>query len=91
MNPIHTFFWGCLGSIAVEIVTINRIFSTKPARIPEQYRSAPFWIVRILLAVIGGCLAVAYEIDKPILAANIGAATPLLTQALAQGFGRSLK
>jgi hypothetical protein len=28
----------------------------------------------------------AYEIDKPILAANVGASAPLIIQALARGF-----
>jgi hypothetical protein len=35
--------------------------------------------------LVGGCLALAYEIDKPLLAANIGAATPLIIKAFAEG------
>jgi hypothetical protein len=41
--------------------------------------------VRFLLAVTGGGLALAYEIDEPMLAAEIGAATPLIIKAFSEG------
>jgi hypothetical protein len=49
---------------------------------PERYTMAGFWI---FLAVIAGGLAVAYEINKPRIAINIGAKAPLLYRALARG------
>jgi hypothetical protein len=36
----------------------------------------------LALAAVGGGLAVAYNIENPILAANIGAATPAIIMAL---------
>jgi hypothetical protein len=80
-----TFLWGFAGSAFVEIVSINRIYDLGSS-IPDRYRCPFFWIVRTLLACVGGCLAVAYGImDNPLLAANVGAATPLIVQALSQG------
>jgi len=36
--------------------------------------------------MIAGGLSVAYNIDNPILAINIGASTPLIVQTLARGY-----
>jgi hypothetical protein len=80
-----TFFWGFTGSAAVEVVMLNQFFQTEPFSLPDRYRRPAFWVVRFLLAVIGGGLALAYEIDKPLLAANIGAATPLIIKAFSEG------
>lgn len=53
---------------------------------PAHYRSVLFWTLRILVAMIGGGLTLAYGIENnKLLAANIGAATPLIIQALASG------
>jgi hypothetical protein len=80
-----TFLSGFGGSIAVEIVLLNQYLQEDRRRLPARYRSPLFWIVRLLLAVVGGGLALAYEIDKPLLAANIGAATPLIIRAFSEG------
>jgi hypothetical protein len=72
--------------LAVEIVNINHFFNTNPDQLPDRYRRPAFWVVRFLLAVVAGGMAAAYDIDKPLLAANVGAATPAILQALAQGF-----
>jgi hypothetical protein len=66
-------------------VMLYQFYQSEPFVLPERYRKVSFWIVRFLLAVIGGGLALAYGIDKPLLAANIGAATPLIIKAFAEG------
>lgn len=78
------FLCGFGGSIAVEIVMMYQ-FMQDGSMLPPRYKSPAFWVVRTLLALIGGGLALAYEIDKPLLAANIGAATPLIVKAFAEG------
>lgn len=84
MTPTEVFAWGLLGSISVEIAAINK-FMVSDHKLPDRYRKTGFWIARSLLAVVGGGLAVAYGIDKALLAANIGAATPLIVNTLSQG------
>jgi len=85
----QTFLWGFAGSVAVEIVSLHRHYSLD-ANIPIRYSLPSFWLIRILLAIVGGGLAVAYGIgNNPLLAANVGAATPLIVQALSQGVKES--
>jgi hypothetical protein len=83
------FLWGLVGSLAVEIVKIHWLYGMA-RRMPVRYRDPVFWVARCLLALTGGGLAVAYRIETPVLALHLGAATPLIIQALAQNVGRLL-
>jgi hypothetical protein len=85
MSPLVTFAWGFAGSVAVEVVTLLRFYYADPVRLPPRYRRWGFWVTRLTLALLGGALAVGYEIDQAILAFNIGAATPLIITSLARG------
>ena len=89
MTPTELFLCGFAGSIAVDVVTAAKVYDSHQIVIPERYRRVMYYVVRLALAVIAGGLAVAYDIDKPLLAANIGAATPLIVQAFAQGVGHA--
>ncbi len=84
MSPINAFFWGFIGSAAVEVITIIGYFSHNPPTLPERYRRFGFWVTRIFLAMIAGGLAIAYKIENPVLALNIGAATPLIITSFAK-------
>jgi hypothetical protein len=84
MNLIEAFIWGFVGSVAVEVIAIIQFYTSANSNLPERYSQFAFYVVRFLLALIGGGLAVAYNIDNPILAINIGAATPLIIQTFAQ-------
>ena len=86
MSPLETFLWGFAGSAAVEVVTIIGFYYKGRARLPVRYRKIGFWITRLLLACFAGAIAVGYAIEKPILAFNIGAATPLIVTSLARGY-----
>ncbi|KPJ48215.1 MAG: hypothetical protein AMJ41_05375 [candidate division Zixibacteria bacterium DG_27] len=77
------FICGMGGSWAVELVNIY-YFYEKEKDLPQRYRSFGFWLCRFLLSVIGGGLALAYNINSLILAIHIGAATPLIIQQLAR-------
>lgn len=89
LTPTEMFIYGFAGSVAVDIVTAAKLYDSNQIVVPERYQRKMYYVVRLLLAVVAGGLAVAYEIDKPLLAANIGAATPLIVQAFAQGVGRN--
>ena len=77
------FFGGFIGSLSVEIATYNKLVS-KRSRGRNRY-SLNFLLVLIALACVGGILAVAYGINKRILAFHIGASAPLLIE---QFFGK---
>jgi len=83
------FLWGFLGSLAVEIVQIHCLLDTS-RRLPLRYTRPIYWLARLLLALTAGGLAVAYDIETPVLALHVGAATPLIVQALAQNLGNLL-
>jgi hypothetical protein len=85
MNPLETFFWGFLGSAAVELMTLLGLYSSRRGRLPGRYRKAGFWVTRFGLALVAGALAAAYEIEQRILAFNVGAATPLIVTFMAKG------
>jgi hypothetical protein len=85
MTTLETFGWGFLGSAAVEVVTLVALYSSPRRRLPARYHRTGFWVTRAILAALAGLLAVAYEIDKRILAFNVGAATPLLITFMARG------
>ena len=71
--------------MAVEAVELSKIYYRRSFSLPYRYTLWHFYVSRIVLSIVGGGLAVAYAIDKPLLAANIGAATPLLIEALSRG------
>lgn len=89
MLILQQFLWGFVGSLAVEIVQIHCLLDTS-RKLPLRYRKPIYWIARLLLAVTAGGLAVAYDIKTPVLALHVGAATPLIVQALAQNLGNLL-
>ena len=84
MTGWEVFACGAGGSVAVEVVTAYRYFSPPHAGLPAFYQSWSFYIVRVLLALVAGGLAVAYGINQTILAIHIGAATPLIVQTFSQ-------
>lgn len=88
MGEVQEFLWGFAGSLAVEILVLNEIFQNEHITIPARYRCTMYWFVRLSLAVAGGGLAVAYGVQTPILALNIGATAPLLIRALSKRYGR---
>ena len=89
MLILQQFLWGFVGSLAVEIVQIHCLLDTS-RKLPLRYTKPIYWIARLLLAVTAGGLAVAYDIKTPVLALHVGAATPLIVQALAQNIGNLL-
>jgi hypothetical protein len=85
-HPFRIFLLGVVGSIAVEAWKINRAFESG-RRLPTRYKSVGFWVVRGVLALIGGVLAVAYNIqgDKAdIIAIHIGASASALISTFAR-------
>jgi hypothetical protein len=89
VSNLQQFLWGFLGSLAVEIVQIHCLLDTS-RKLPLRYSRPIYWIARLLLALTAGGLAVAYDIETPVLALHVGAATPLIVQALAQNLGHLL-
>jgi hypothetical protein len=82
MDPkLAIFLYGVLGSAAVEILRLLRGFE-KGRPLAKRYKSVGFWALRGSLALVGGFLAVAYDIQNGVLAFHIGATAPLIIDAM---------
>jgi hypothetical protein len=80
----HIFLWGFCGSMAADAVRFRNASDSSHARLPALYRRPHFYISVVLMAVTGGVVAFAVGADKPWLAFQIGASTPLILQNLSQ-------
>jgi hypothetical protein len=81
---LRMFLFGMCGSIAVEIVKVVAIYERGQGKFPARYRRWGFWVARLLLAAIGGALAVGYGVDAPLVAVHVGASVPVIIESLAR-------
>lgn len=80
-----SFFWGFAGSMGVEIMTAYSTWDSSRG-LSERYKKFSFWVVRFLVACVGGGLADAYGIvGNHLLAANIGASAPAIVHSFEGG------
>lgn len=84
MSAHQMFVWGFFGSCAAELASAAVITSSEKWKLPDHYFIPSFWIVRALLACIGGGLALAHSAPTPLLCLHIGVATPFIIQAFAK-------
>jgi hypothetical protein len=86
MTDLETFLWGILGALGVELAGMYRLY--RSGKLPSRYTSSLFWLIRSLVIAGGGAVALAYSLSgltiSSLLAANLGAATPLLLAELVQ-------
>jgi hypothetical protein len=82
-QPLRIFLIGIVGSIAVEVW--NSFMAYESGRkLPARYKRKGFWLVRCLMALIGGFFAFAYQIQSDLLAFHIGASAPALMGTFAR-------
>lgn len=81
---LFTLNFGCglFGSSIIEAIVILRYYQ-RLGRLPLYYRKVGFWVVRIVIALAAGILAVLYDPENPLLAVHIGASTPLIVSTMA--------
>lgn len=81
-DPVtRVFLCGVFGSIIVEALTILRYYQ-KPGGFPKRYSKRGFWAVRTVIAISGGVLAMLYDPTNLLLAAHVGASTPLIISTM---------
>jgi hypothetical protein len=75
------FLFGLVGSLAVEVANIVRLYEAgKP--LAARYKRPVYLIARVLLSVVAGVLAFAYNTRNDLLSFHIGVATPAILQLL---------
>ena len=87
MFRMWIFICGFVGSFSVEILNIYLAYE-KEKPLPERYRRWGFWVIRFLIALIGGTFALAYNAQSHILAMHIGASTLLIIDKFSQRIPR---
>ncbi len=78
-----TFLFGILGGVLAEVL---KWWQLKESITPPQYlKSTFYWVITVIMALVGGALALAYGVDasKPVLAINVGVSAPLILKGLA--------
>lgn len=80
---LQLFLCGFFGSALVEVLAILRYYQ-RPGPFPMRYTKKGFWLTRTILACGGGFFAFIYNPASLLLAAHIGASTPLLVATLTE-------
>lgn len=77
----RVFLCGVFGSVIVEALTIPQYYQ-KPCGFPKRYSKKGFWAGRSVIALAGGVLAMLYDPTNLLLAAHVGASTPLIISTM---------
>lgn len=81
MGSIETFMWGFFGGIGAELAVLFGVRQHFPDRFPHWIRSLAYYVVALLMALVGGAIALAYVRSgttlSAILAIQVGASAPL--------------
>ena len=81
-----THFWvGVMGSLSIEVTTCWRAMANADGDLPVRYKKPVYLIVRGLLALGGGTLAVVFDAPTALAAFYLGASAPIVLDKLAQG------
>jgi hypothetical protein len=77
------FLFGVIGGAVAEVL---KWWQLREAPNPPAYlKSVFYWVITVIMTLVGGILAIAYNVDasKPLLAINIGVSAPMILKGLA--------
>ena len=87
MESLGSFFLlGVAGGFVAEFLGLFKLRREAPERWPKYLKTPIYWIISIVMMVVGGGLVILYISSDaavtPVLALNIGASAPLILQVL---------
>ena len=87
-GTLDVFIIGFLGGCAGELLGWYHLRLRSPEKLPRYLKSWFYWIVSLLMACMGGFLAVLYGTSEvnAILAFHIGISAPIVIQKFASAF-----
>lgn len=80
-----SYVWGVFGSLAVEVGAALRLCVEEDYALPRRYKSTAYLVIRLLVAMCGGMLALVLDGQTIYAAFYLGASAPLFLEKLAQG------
>jgi hypothetical protein len=88
-GALSVFLVGFLGAFLAEFLALWEL-RHDPASQPKYLKSPYYWIMNLLMACMGGGLAMLYGFKEvnAILVVNIGASAPLILKSLATNVPR---
>ena len=88
MTGPETFLWGLFGGFGAEMAVLFAIRHQLPADAPHYLKSKLYYLVALVMCLVGGIIALAYSQSgtslNAILAIQIGASAPLLLRKLSE-------
>lgn len=86
MTVEEVFMWGVIGGLLPEALALYKLRHAKKGEMPDWLRSGFYWVVTLVMVVLGGLTALVYQkvgVNINELAAlHLGAATPLIIASL---------
>src|SRR5437016_290847 len=82
---VAVFLVGTAGGFLGEVLNLYELRRTDPADLPKYLKSKFYWGMNIIMAAIGGGLALLYGFKESnaMLVVNIGISAPLIIKSLA--------
>lgn len=84
MTVWETFLWGAFGSIALEVITFWRAVRRNRYIFSFEQRQIGYYVVRLVVAIIAGGVAVGVGAQSKLLAIHVGVAMPLIIEHFAK-------
>lgn len=88
MTWYETFLWGLFGGLGAEVSVVFALRHQGPKDFPHWLKSWTYYVVALVMAIVGGVIAVAHASSgtalNAILALQIGASAPLILRKLTE-------
>ena len=82
-DSLRIFVCAVFGSVALEIINVLRIYEAGRV-FPARYRRYGFWIVRLLVALSGGAVALIMKANNDYIAFQVGMTAPAIVIAMSR-------
>jgi hypothetical protein len=84
LSDLSVFLWAFGASVALEVISIYKIYLTEPIAWPARYGRKGYYVTRFCVGIVAAGLAVGAGADTKWQAIGIGAAAPLIYEKLSK-------
>lgn len=87
MGMLEGFIWGVLGGFIAEFLGLYKLRRGLPSNVPTYLRSWLYWIIAVIMVLLGGVFVVGYVRSghdlSPAIAIHLGLVSPLVFERFA--------